>query len=139
VIEGLAGKHVTGVACGFGHTIVALHDGACFAFGWNRDGQCGNGTRNDALVPSSIKGLEGVSAQHASCGGGHSAVISHDGRLLTFGSGSCGQLGHGQTDDLDQAKAISQDVFGGPLASVSCGEEYTIVVSAAREVFGCEP
>ena len=88
VVEALAGKHVTGVACGFGHTVVVMDSGVCMSFGWNRDAQCGVGSNGDVLVPCKVKGLENATIQHAACGGAHTALVSHKGDVYTFGSGS---------------------------------------------------
>ena len=48
-----------------------------------------------------------------------------------------GQLGHGDQSDQQEACRISSVKFGTPCASVSCGEEYTIIVTADRAVYAC--
>ena len=41
----------------------------------------------------------GVVAKRASAGGIHSAILSDDGAILTFGCGSDGRLGHPESSD----------------------------------------
>ena len=87
---------VRGIACGFGHSVIVLTNGDCLTCGWNNAGQCGQGSTDDVMTPVRVAGLKGLgSVQHAAAGGGHTALVMHSGLLITFGSGSCGQLGHG--------------------------------------------
>lgn len=57
------------------------------------------------------------------------------GRLLTFGSNKCGQLGVG-----DYKKHLGINLLGGPLGGkqvirVSCGDEFTIAATDGEWVF----
>ncbi|EMP30700.1 Serine/threonine-protein kinase Nek9 [Chelonia mydas] len=59
----------------------------------------------------------------------HTASIDERGRLLTFGSNKCGQLGIG-----DYKKHLGINLLGGPLGGkqvirVSCGDEFTIAAT----------
>lgn len=42
------------MACGFGHTVVVLAGGECLTCGWNKAGQCGNGSNADVLTPVQV-------------------------------------------------------------------------------------
>ena len=53
-VSALADKQVRGVACGFGHTVVVLAGGECLTCGWNKAGQCGNGSNSDVLTPIQV-------------------------------------------------------------------------------------
>ena len=44
-VPSLSDKQVRGVACGFGHTVIVLAGGECLTCGWNKTGQCGDGSR----------------------------------------------------------------------------------------------
>lgn len=46
-------------------------------------------------LPTRVIGLEGVKVVSAECGWRHSAVVSKDGVVFTFGWSKYGQLGHG--------------------------------------------
>lgn len=41
------------------------------------------------------------------CGGAHSAAITAGGRLLTWGKGRYGRLGHGDSEDQFKPKMVS--------------------------------
>uniref|UniRef100_A0A6I8NYX2 Serine/threonine-protein kinase Nek9 n=1 Tax=Ornithorhynchus anatinus TaxID=9258 RepID=A0A6I8NYX2_ORNAN len=65
----------------------------------------------------------------------HTAAIDERGRLLTFGSNKCGQLGVG-----DYKKRLGINLLGGPLGGkqvirVSCGDEFTIAATDDNHIF----
>ncbi len=75
-----------------------------YTWGSGKDGRCGNGKENSEKVPKTIK------SQHAftqlSCGYHHSASVSREGLLLTWGRGVFGQLGHGDTENYPFPTAV---------------------------------
>ena len=66
-----------------------------FVWGSGKDGRCGNGKESNEKVPAQ------VASSHRfvmlSCGYHHSAGVTQDGSVLTWGRGIFGQLGHGDT------------------------------------------
>ena len=54
--------------------------------------------------PAPVSGLSGKNIVTISCGSSHSAAISAEGDLYTWGRGNYGQLGHG--------KSLPHTVFG---------------------------
>lgn len=71
--------------------------GAAQAWGYNRDGELGNGTTAQSSVPTAVSGLGGgVTAVAA--GDSHSLGIQN-GTLYAWGSNRYGQLGNGTTAD----------------------------------------
>uniref|UniRef100_A0A8D0HE58 non-specific serine/threonine protein kinase n=1 Tax=Sphenodon punctatus TaxID=8508 RepID=A0A8D0HE58_SPHPU len=65
----------------------------------------------------------------------HTAAIDERGRLLTFGSNKCGQLGVG-----NYKKRMGINLLGGPLGGkqvirVSCGDEFTIAATDDNHIF----
>lgn len=81
---------------------------------------------------------------HVSCGYRHTALVTHDRRLYTFGYGECGRLGHGTEESRHEPTLVTYfssliDSIGvdeGGVASVSCGREHTMVVLANGDLFG---
>ena len=53
---------------GMGHTVALTRTGACFSWGWNRDGQLGVGDTAGRAAPCRLGGLPPM--QHVACGGG---------------------------------------------------------------------
>lgn len=61
------------------------------------------------MVTSSLVSLmlDQVVVTQLACGQRHSAVLSQDGVLFTFGAGRAGQLGHGNLKDQSRPRRLS--------------------------------
>ncbi|KAK1941512.1 PH [Phytophthora citrophthora] len=78
-----------------------------------------------------------------SCGYRHTALITDDRHLYTFGHGECGRLGHGTEEDcLDPRPVVyfssliaAEGVGIGGIVDVSCGREHTMAVTANGKLF----
>ena len=99
----LAGKTVSALAAGSAHCLVLCTDGTLVSWGYNSDGELGNGTASGysgvstpVLVDRSGV-LAGKTVTAISAGGTHCLVKCSDGTLATWGSNSYGQLGNGGT------------------------------------------
>lgn len=66
--------------------------GAAKCWGANWDGELGNGTSNNSLVPVSVSGLSSGTAA-ISAGRNHSCAVMTDGALQCWGWNGAGQLG----------------------------------------------
>lgn len=76
----------------------------------------------------------GSEAAEASCGSRHTAVVTRTGELYTWGWGKYGQLGHGDTQSLDQPRCVEFFVAQQlRVQAVSCGPWNTYVCAMARE------
>lgn len=93
-VKGLSG--VVGVAAGDSLSLAVTKDGKAWAWGWNREGQLGNGTIGDAnssSLPVQVTGLSGVVGVAA--GYYHGLAFKSDGTAWAWGLGGYGQLGNG--------------------------------------------
>ncbi len=52
-------------------------------------------------MPKLVKSLENVKIDRIICGGIHTAVISEEGKVMTFGCGSDGRLGHKESENYN--------------------------------------
>ena len=94
----LSGKTITDVAPGYDHTLFLCSDGTIAATGRNANGQLGNGTTlssTTAVKVFSSGHLNGKTPIAIAAGGYHSAAVTSDGNIFTWGSDSYGQLGNG--------------------------------------------
>lgn len=119
---------VIAVSAGMHHTAAITSDGSLWTWGWNVYGQLGNGgsgniidqlgskMRGDDILPYSQTVLCKVMSNviSVSAGGWHTAAITSDGSLLTWGSNLHGILGNGTTKNstspikvLDNVVAVS--------------------------------
>ncbi|KAM4898749.1 serine/threonine-protein kinase Nek9 isoform 4-T4 [Sylvia borin] len=98
-------------------------------------GQLGHGDRASYRQPKHVEKLQGKAIRQVSCGDDFTVCITERGRLLTFGSNKCGQLGVG-----DYKKHLGINLLGGPLGGkqvirVSCGDEFTIAATDDNHIF----
>lgn len=123
----LAGKVVTSVAAGgFAHTVVGTSDGGVYAWGYNNEGQLGDGTpASRRLTPGTVD-MSGVLAGKAvtsvSVGENHTVVGSSDGGAYAWGDNLLGQLGDGTATNRSAPVAI------GTFAGVS-GWPFTLTIT----------
>jgi alpha-tubulin suppressor-like RCC1 family protein len=70
---------------------------------------------------------------YASCGGGHTVLVTVNGRVYSFGDGTKGQLGHGPDLLKSTPKAVSS-LKKVKIERVACGECHTAFISG---IFSC--
>lgn len=89
--------------------------------------------------PSSLRRVVQVS-----CGYRHTALVTDNRYLYTFGYGECGRLGHGDEESVETPTAVSFfvsliETVGasvGGISQVSCGREHTMAVLVNGELYG---
>lgn len=74
----------------------------------------------------------GAGVRALSCGARHSALVSSAGELYTWGAGSDGRLGHGDTATRWVPTRVAS--LGG-VRRVSCGPHHTVAVDAHGDLF----
>lgn len=124
-VHTLTARKLIGVACGGGHTLALTDQGRLYSFGLNGTGQLGNGSNNmeSNPTPGLVRITGGIVISSFACGEEFSAAITSDGRLLTWGFGGCGQLGHGTVISLRLPRQVPCE----PVAQVACGMGHTSV------------
>jgi alpha-tubulin suppressor-like RCC1 family protein len=97
----------TAVCAGYGHSLAIGSDGKLYAWGWNSNGQLGDGTTTDHHSPETIALASGVTPTAIAAGATSSYAIGSDGKLYTWGDNFDGQLGDGTVIDHDTPEAIT--------------------------------
>ena len=59
--------------------------------------------------PKMIESFQGKHIKDIACGSGHSAAVSVNGELFTWGQGSNGRLGHGDNNNQTKPKYVSSN------------------------------
>ncbi len=84
---------VRAIAAGDAYSLALLSNGTVKAWGFNNDGELGDGSNIDRNTPVTVTGLTGVRAIAA--GGFHGLALLSNGTVKAWGSNNGGQLGDG--------------------------------------------
>lgn len=130
IIESLASTHVKAIAFGAKHTCAVSVSGELYEWGegihslglWKD--QC----QRSMWFPHKLIGpLDGISVSQIACGQWHTAIISSSGQLFTYGDGTFGVLGHGDTCSIAQPKEV-ESLRGLRAKCVACGPWHTAAI-----------
>ena len=108
-----AGGTFTRVAAGYEHCLALGSDGNTYAWGYNSNGQLGNGTASTAAnpVPVKVAAPAGVTFSDIAGGGEHSLALGSDGGTYAWGYNYYGQLGDGTTTQHTTPTRVTQPVL----------------------------
>ncbi|MEQ2286906.1 putative E3 ubiquitin-protein ligase herc1 [Ameca splendens] len=110
-----------------GHTLAFTTEGEVFSWGDGDYGKLGHGNSSTQKYPKLIQGpLQGKVVVCVSAGYRHSAAVSEDGELYTWGEGDFGRLGHGDSNSRN-IPTLVKDISN--VGEVSCGSSHTIALS----------
>lgn len=98
LIQCLSGLPVRQLASGANHSLLVTPSGSVYAWGANSNGQLGLGgdqlgaakeasKERDEPTPHLLKGMKRQRVVFAACGESHSALLTLEGGVFTFGSG----------------------------------------------------
>lgn len=135
VIEFLSVNNVDFVACGEHHTCAVSSSGDLYTWGdgTHNAGLLGHGTDVSHWIPKQVSGpLEGIQVLSVACGNWHSAVITSEKKLYTFGDGTYGALGHGNRESVKFPKEVTS-LNGQKTLKVACGLWHTAAVVEAEK------
>jgi hypothetical protein len=112
--------------------LVVATDGSLYAWGYNGDGQLGDGTTTDRSAPAEIS-VPGKTFEAVSAGGAYSLAIATDDSLYAWGYNGEGQLGDGTTTDRSAPVEIS--VPGKTFEAVSAGEDHSLAIATDGSLY----
>ncbi|KAM7257412.1 hypothetical protein ACFE04_013153 [Oxalis oulophora] len=152
-LEALQGSSIAQISGGWRHTMALTTDGKLYGWGWNKFGQVGVGDYVDHCSPLQVRfPLEQRVAQ-ISCGWRHTIAITEHRNVFSWGRGTNGQLGLGESKDRNIPmiiEALSVDGASGkqietPNVDVSSGkswvspsERYAVVPGETVQLSGSD-
>ncbi|ETI47999.1 hypothetical protein F443_07878 [Phytophthora nicotianae P1569] len=138
---------VIAVSVGNTHTAAITDKGRLYTWGSCWSGQLGLGESKRAGVkdkhlqlcfptPTIVEALQSKRITRVSCGAVHTAVVSADGQLFTFGCGDGGRLGLGSNDGSFHPQHVSA-LENHVVLDVSCGSWHTLCIALLVTATNC--
>lgn len=118
---------VVALAGGANHTCALTGAGAVKCWGYNADGQIGDGSFVNRLVPTSVTGLTGIVAVEG--GYGHTCALTNAGAVKCWGNNIAGQLGDGTI--TKRASPVDVAGLSQGIAAISPGALHTCALTRA--------
>ena len=137
----LSGKTITQVATGSGHSLALASDGTVYAWGYNNNGQLGNGsTATTAATPVAVN-MSGVLAGkkiiQIAAGYAYSLALASDGTVYAWGANAYGQLGNGLTTNSNVPVAVvaSGAIANKKIVQITAGYYHSLALASDGTVY----
>ncbi|XP_058291700.1 probable E3 ubiquitin-protein ligase HERC6 [Hylobates moloch] len=126
-VRSLEGIPLAQVAAGGAHSFALSLCGTSFGWGSNSAGQLALSGRNvpvQSNKPLSVGALKNLGVVYISCGAEHTAVLTQDGKVFTFGDNRSGQLGYSPTPEKRGPQLV--EIIDGLVSQIDCGSYHTL-------------
>uniref|UniRef100_H0XH41 HECT and RLD domain containing E3 ubiquitin protein ligase family member 6 n=1 Tax=Otolemur garnettii TaxID=30611 RepID=H0XH41_OTOGA len=126
-VQSLEGLPLAQVAAGGAHSFALSLCGTSFGWGSNNAGQLalsGSDPPAQSYKPLSVGALRNLGVTYISCGSEHTAVLTQDGKVFTFGDNSSGQLGYSTTAENRGPQLVEK--IDGFVSQIDCGSYHTL-------------
>lgn len=121
-LEALGEHFISQISGGWRHTMALTSDGKLYGWGWNKFGQVGVGDNVDHCSPLQVRFPHEQKVVHISCGWRHTLAFTERHNVFSWGRGTNGQLGHGESIDRNVPtiiESLSVDGSSGQLIESS--------------------
>lgn len=135
LVEALKNVFLTQIACGSRHTIALSDAHEVYTWGDQENGVAGHGeTEGHQYLPRLVAALRGKEAIQVAACGFHTAALTANGRVYTWGEGKFGRLGHGDERNKSMPTVISS-LASVKISQVACGGFHSAATSEAGQLF----
>ncbi|XP_024544935.1 ultraviolet-B receptor UVR8 [Selaginella moellendorffii] len=125
---------IASVYCGGFFTMALTKSGQLWSWGGNANHELGHGTRANNWKPKVVAALEDVTLVQVACGGFHAAALTQDGKVITWGYGGNGQLGHGTLEN-GKEPAIVEAMADKTCTYIACGPAWTAAITENGDLY----
>lgn len=130
LVSSLCGVPFALLCAGGYHSFALSLSGALFSWGRNNFGQLGINDNKDHFMPVLVKSLRSQRVRYVTAGEYHTAALTEDGGVFTFGHGNFGQLGHNSNSDEYNPRKVFE-LMGKVVTQVACGRFHTLAYVAS--------
>ena len=134
------------ISAGSYHSIAVNSNGDLYSWGWNGQGQLGNGTNTDSNVPLPVRTagtpMAGKKIVHVSTGGnfykGSSLALSSEGKVYSWGANDQGQLGNGTATNSNlpvEVKTEGTPMAGKKIIQTAIGVTHSMALDSEGKVY----
>lgn len=127
------GVTATAVAGGAYHSLALTSTGSVFAWGYNAEGELGDGTNTNSTTPVAVKLPINTTVTAVAAGLRQSLALTSTGRVLAWGDGSSGQLGNSGTANSNVPVPVSLP-GGTSITGISAGAEHGLALTSTGGV-----
>ena len=133
-----SGTTVTAIAGGSAHSLALTSSGQVLAWGYNADGELGNGITTTTgcfciSTPVAVSLPSGITVTAIAGGQSHSLALTSTGQVLAWGSNSYGQLGNGSTTNSSTPVAVSLP-SGTTVTAIAGGFYHSLALTSSGQV-----
>ena len=133
-----SGTTVTAIAGGSAHSLALTSSGQVLAWGYNADGELGNGITTTTgcfciSTPVAVSLPSGITVTAIAGGQSHSLALTSTGQVLAWGSNSYGQLGNGSTTNSSTPVAVSLP-SGTTVTAIAAGFYHSLALTSSGQV-----
>lgn len=134
------GTKAVDVAAGGRYSLAVTSGQECLTWGEDSGGCTGHGESGVNCfhkTPKWMYWMTNATTKVVSCAAGlaHTVITTATGQVYSFGTGDCGQLGHGDGLNYSKPKLV-ESIALLEVSSVACGNNHTLVVTSTGEVYG---
>jgi alpha-tubulin suppressor-like RCC1 family protein len=140
LIENIPVEGVRMLACGLYHTMALTNTGEVMTWGVGARGQLGHGLLSDEPTPRVVRAQRVGPTVHGwrrswiesiAAGGLHSAALTMEGRLYTWGAGTYFQIGDGSS--ADRSAPVEVTSVGRDNMAVELGRFHSVLLSSESQ------
>lgn len=122
------------VACGGFFTLALTEQGQLWSWGANSNYELGRGDKVGGWKPKVVPIVENVRIVQIACGGYHSLALTEDGKVLSWGHGGHGQLGHSSIQN-QKVPTMIEALADERIISVACGGSSSAAVTETGKLY----